>query len=241
MSKRGPHHDNITWTPHIRIAWGGSIGTGKEIWTNSMKYVPAAGALATEAQLSAADLPVIQALGRWVSVSAPNPSFIGQDANLSWLKMNNILASGLQATQATHIYEVGGGYNGYDANSVPFYQTFAITLRTALKRGRAHSGRLFPPCVQPPIVAGTGMCSVGDATAMALSFQVCLTSMQTALVAAGIPGGFAICSPGDATKGTVPIHTGITGVVVDQVPDVQHRRTDRLPRSEGATSAFAGG
>lgn len=235
MARRGPHNPAITWTPHLKVSWGGTLGTGtKEVWTNSIRFLYlAAGFVPSEAQLTVADAGVWAALQNWFGdTSAGSSSFIGEDAHLAWLKMNSIDVNGLQVSQATHQYDPAP-QAGLNLNTVPFYQTYAITLRTALKRGRAHSGRIFPPLVEPVVEVGTGMCTTQSATAMANSFATCLKAMTTALVTASQVGSFAVLSPGNTTKGQLPLATVITSTVVDRVPDVQHRRTNRLPRAEG--------
>lgn len=241
--RRGPHNSAITWTPHLKVAWGGTLGGSGEIWTNSLRYLHGGGAETyTAAQIVAMEGPLWSAIGGWFGMSKLNNSpypFIGNEATLTWLKVNNILATGLQVAGDTNLY-AGTPRNGTDQNPVPYYQTFAITLRTALKRGRAHAGRIFPPLVQPLLVSGTGQCSVDDATFMAQAFRDCMLGMQTAIRTNGSVGSFAVFSPGDSTKGTVPIANPIVSVTVEQTPDVQHRRTNRILRKEGVAATVSG-
>lgn len=239
MSRRGPHNPNITWTPHVKVAWGGVLGTSAEIWTNSLKFVFLAPAtILTVDQVNTINPLVWAALKTWFGANGGTSSvnsFIGREAQCHWLKINNVSSEGLQVSQQTNVYE-GTPFGGSDNNIVPFYQSYAITLRTALKRGRSHAGRIFPPLVQPALPGDDGMCSAADATIMANTWMTCFKAMQSAIVTNSGVGSFSVISPGNSEKSTLPIYQVITGAVVDRVPDVQHRRTNRLARAEGGTA-----
>lgn len=230
MPRRGPHNSNITWTPHVRIAWGGTLGNTAEVWTNSVKYVPSTNAVITAAQAAGAAPAIFNQLGAWMGAgSADYISFIGKDAKLSWVKINSINGDGLQYDGDTNVYEttpvIGGGG---DSQFVPFYQTYAISLMTAKKRGRAHIGRIYPPCVVAIPIASTGMQDPTNALAQAKAFSACLKGINQQMNAQFTAGAVSICSPGNALKNTVPIYTAVTGCTVDTIPDTQHRRTNRL-------------
>lgn len=237
MTAPGGHNSAITWNPHVRVAWGGQLGTSGEIWTNSMKWLYAAdNTVPSVGDLDAMMTTVIEHLSAWfISPS----SGISAAAHLSWIKANYVLATGLQTEGDTQQRDFPV-VNGVVTAIVPFYQTFALTFRTAKSRGRAHSGRIFPPVVSYTMGAD-GYCAAGIAEGAATAFATFLSQSNADISAAGPnPGAFAVLSPGNSTKGTAPTSQLITGVVMDRVPDVQHRRTNRLVRSEGALAPVTG-
>lgn len=195
----------------------------------------------TKSQADAASVGVIAALKEWFAPQvqqSPDQSGISADAHLSWVKINSILNTGLQGIGDTNVYDFAAvsGTQG----AVPFYQTYALTFRTTVRRGRARTGRIFPPMVAFPV--GTdGHCATASATGAAKKFEECVLAMLVALGGAMTPGSFAVLSPGDTTKGTFPIANIFSSVVMDTVPDVQHRRTNRLARIEGLPRTFSTG
>lgn len=238
MVARRVHNPAISWTPHVRLAWGGQLGGGSaEIWAESVKYCYADRNYPPTTNDMLAIMGIMTThLTTWMTGGGLGNSHVGGSAHLAWVKANYVLASGLQRDADTHYQDVNPIISG-NGGAVPFYQTFAVTLRTGLHRGRAHSGRVFPPCVAAATVGTDGYCSLVDANDMALAFGDLLKKLNNDISANGTQiGHVAVLSPGDSTKGTLPVVQNVTGVVVDRVADVQHRRTNRLARSEGATT-----
>jgi hypothetical protein len=235
MSKRGPHNPAITWTPHVQISFGGTIGVSNpEVWTCGFKWnLVDPLSEPTPDQLQACLGTLSTDIAAWFGGSGTNQSFIGIDAALTYVKLNMVEATGLQRAGDTIRTDLTTPVNGPQNVGVPWHQTYAVTLRTALHRGRSHSGRFYPPlvAVQPDI--GSPYCSLVAANGMASAAATLVTSINNDLGShAGMLGHIAVMSPGNTAKGTTPTHQNVTGVVVDRVADVQHRRTDRVARNE---------
>jgi hypothetical protein len=238
MTSPGGHNSAISWLPHVRVAWGGQLGTSGEIWTSSLKWLYADDAFAPAGIVLDNILDVAQTrIGNWFADAANG---ISSFAHMGWVKANWILASGLQAAGDTHYKEFGPVSGQVASNNPPFYQTYALTLRSGLTRGRAHSGRIFPPMVGFP-TAADGYCAAAQATTAATSFATMLSQANADISGLGPnPGVFSILSPGNTTKGQAPTSQFITGVVMDRVADVQHRRTNHLARQEGTLAPVTG-
>jgi hypothetical protein len=233
--------DTLTWTPHLRMSYGGTLGApAVEIWTNTVKW-KVTGFEPDAALLQAACDAVTPIVSAWIARSG---SLINSAALLTWVKLNWIGANGKQRDTNTVQTDLAPGTAGGNSASTPaFSQTQAITLRTRVNRGRGHAGRVYPPVtVFAADGAGSPYLDAGLAGGMATSFTTFLRDARAALAGvfvAAFPGSLApdpaVFSGGSALKGTQPLWTPIISAVVDRVPDVQHRRTNRIPRAEGAT------
>lgn len=228
-----------TWVPHLRLTFGGTIGTTTtETWSNTIRFhmmntVPSAD------NLQAAAVALEAPIKTWfTSVGAS----INGTAKLSWIKLNWVTANGSQRDQQTIIHEFtavpGGGSVGTQA--VPWFQTVALTFRTRLKRGRGHSGRIFPPLVAVSVASDQPYIGAAQANGLASAGRTLLTSVRSTLGTsfAGIGGEIpvpSVFSPGDGAS-KPPLFVPIIGVVCDRVPDVQHRRTKQVPRAESTTA-----
>jgi hypothetical protein len=196
----------------------------------------------TPQQLDEMLAPLQAAVQKWFShsndqASTAGQSYISQDVHQTWVKANYITAEGLQRDSQTHVLDVPSIDGG--CPSVPFYQTWATTFRTSLKRGRGHSGRIYPPCISIPIERGTGLGDVNSLNRYTDSVLNLLADINRTIGGGGAgPGRVSILSPGNVEKGTQPLAEPVTGVVVDRVPDTQHRRTNRLKRAELAAGTL---
>jgi hypothetical protein len=170
-------------------------------------------------------------------------SCISGNASLTWVKLNWVLATGLQRDTNTVQSEIGPFVTGLEnQGGTPFYLTYAITLRTRLRRGRGHAGRVFPPAVRCTAPNGDPYEPLAKVNTMATKFIELLNAARAVMQAAFIletPGSLApdpaVVSPGDTETGAIATWEPIISAVVDRVPDVQHRRTRQVPRSEGTT------
>lgn len=222
----------------MQLSFGGSLGNSKaDVWTCGLKYLYADRAYAPTQQDLDAILQIMASdVAGWFQGGNVNGnSHISADAKLEWVKANYILASGLQRDVNTHVYDLPVPMSGPAALQVPWYQTLAITLRTGLKRGRAHSGRFFPPLVTVQPEAGSPYIAAAEANGIAAWAQSALIDPLNAHISANGTqiGHIAVLSPGNTAAGTTPTSQIVTGVVCDRVPDVQHRRTNRVARLEG--------
>jgi hypothetical protein len=228
------------WTPHLRLAFGGTLGTpAVEVWANSLKFVPAAGVVPTADQLQSVANAAANPLHDWFSGLL---TIISQTALLTYVKATWVQANGKQRDLNTALVDFAPPVPGQSNQPVIWEQSYCVTLRTGLKRGRAHSGRVYPPMSGRAPAVNSPYCDPTDAQNMGDNFAFLLTQLKTAIVAIIDPGsttsGFAVVSPGDTVKGTTPEFAYITGTVVDQVCDIMHSRTNRVKRREGTTRAL---
>jgi hypothetical protein len=228
-----------TYTPHLRLSFGGTLGsTVPEQWSNTLRF-HVVGNEPTRDQLVNACAATIQGLTSWFRSSGARHS---SQAHLAWVKLNWIGADGRQRDADTVQFDLLVPADGYDNQFIPpYYQTFAITLRTRTSRGRGHSGRIFPPMVTYGPELGTPYATPQMATAMATAFVTMIREIRSAMAltwqdsGVGLPD-LAVMSAGDSTRPNRPaLWTPVIAAVVDRTPDVQHRRTNRVPRAEGTT------
>lgn len=221
----------LVYPPHLLLQISGRLGgvNGTEIWTCGIRFYGGAAGIPTRAQLVTAVEACLPLVRTWF---AGPGSTSASAATLTTLKLNYINAQGKQPEQNTVLADYAAPVPGLVTDQVPFYQSFALTFRTDLRRGRGHSGRIFPPCVSAPI--GTdGYVAANSANNMSSLAGALLNNLRRDISSAlGAPWRPAVISVGDTDKGTAAGATYITGVVVDRVPDVQHKRTNQLLRSE---------
>lgn len=240
-----------TWLRHLKLAFGGEIGTpALEQWSCTVRFKANSDDGNTVPTVDFTPEQIDTALGNlnaplqaWFS--SPNAQ-IGSVARLTWAKLNMIEVNGKQRDVNTHRIDTGIVAGGGGAASVHWFVTMALTERTNVSRGRAHSGRIFPPCIVSTPQAGTPYVGPNVAKDMAAAWANCLNGISTAIHAARGAGDVTkvypvIGSPADTRiGGGGPLLERVTGVVVDRVGDVQHRRTDSVPRVEGDRTAVAG-
>lgn len=231
--------------PQLKLTWGGALGVPNlEIWSNGVTFgFVDANAAPSEAEVRAVVDAIAEPLRLWHVGAA---SGISATASLQWTKAVWLLANGKQRDTNTARHDFPANTFGQGGSAI-WAQTYAITLRTKLARGRSHSGRIFPPAVGFQPEAKTPYAAAGSVEGMAAGFAQLLMSMQTAIHLVLNPTNDAVpqrvlvpsvSSPGDTVTGVVPLLEPITGVVVDRVADIQHRRTNRVPRNEGPLSAY---
>lgn len=158
--------------PHVRIAFGGVIGSpAVEEWTCALAWGPstddAAASLAalTVPELAQQNAGLSAAISQWFSSSingqtseATGGAGIGQAAFLTWMKLNRLdnLGHYIGASN-TFAYPApvpGGGTvdptGPAGAYIPPWQMSTVLTLLTDVSRGRGSHGRLYPP------LAGSG-------------------------------------------------------------------------------------
>ncbi len=229
-----------TYLPFTRISWGGTLGVGTpvESFSNSISHVPDAATpgVPTELQVQAALDAAVPSIKGWFIRPG---SMISPVASLAWIKVNYIQANGKQlypTTKVTYLSPTTPGVQG-TPYITDFAQTYVLTERTAKPRGRAHSGRIFPPMAgKQPLT--DGLCLAADCATMATSFGVLLNELNAA-VYLGTPlvGHICVMSP-QVGSGPAPTFQRVTGIVVDRVPDHHRSRLKKLGRKEGPLQPF---
>jgi hypothetical protein len=228
--------------PHLRVSFGGGIGQPNvEIWSNTVNFGNPVVEIPNEpevASLPAVFAPVVQT---WFAAADTQ---IGASAELQWIKAVWILSDGHQRDTNTAIYDYPVAIGGSIAAPCIWEQTYAITLRTANKRGRGHAGRIYPPLSGAGPANGSPYITELKATAMATTAKALLDGLVLAYHdSIGAPDVSrdlhpVVISNVDALN-PLPLMTRITSVVVDRVADIQHRRTNRVPRLEAPAQALA--
>lgn len=225
----------------MRLSWGGTIGVPPiEIWSNTLRWSvidPPPSAATLQLACNAAVNPL---QGYHGSVAAG----IGYAAWITWVKLNWVTVDGSQRDVSTIQTDVANGFGADDSSYVPWYQTQAITLRTATARGRAHAGRIFPPLVKHLGDRDSPYAQSAGIGLRVTAFNTMLTNLRAAMGAPIVAAGgqlpnLAVFSPGSVLKGTGAVSRLVTAIEIDRVPDVQHRRTNRVPRSIVGPSAIA--
>ena len=230
-----------TYVPHMKLQYGGALGLAAlDEWSNSLRFLPPPGFAPSDEDLDAACAACVVPLSDWMARADTN---ISNSAKLDVVKLNWVQANGKQRGQNTILRDVIPSVSGaVGINPPPWFQTFAVTFRTRNRRGPGSVGRVYPPLVfhDAPSFEQGPYTTAAKATAMANSFRTLVIDLRTAIAQAWTGGGsnvpvWSVMSPGDTVRGTQPRATEIISVVVDRVPDVQHRRTNRVPRAEGTT------
>jgi hypothetical protein len=243
-----------TYLPHVKLSFGGVLGTpGLEEWSNTVRFkigsnadnAGEAGVELDPDQLDTALANVVDPLSAWMrSESAKISAYCG----LNWAKLNMIKADGKQRDVNTHRIEITG-VAGSQTTYIPhWFTTVALTMRTELQRGRGHSGRIFPPMVAVPPAGGSpyigGTAANGMSTIWAQTLDLLSEAIQTGLPndQGATPVVPVVASPASTLIGALSgaLLQRITGVVVDQIADVQHRRTRQIPRLESTRATVAG-
>lgn len=236
---------------HLKLQFGGALGQGDvEIWSNTVHFKCNSDDAAGVASVSFTPEQLDTALGllnaplqAWFNAA---DSQISSSAYLLWAKLNQIEPNGKQRDVNTHRIDTGR-VAGAAAGTPPWYQTYALTMRTNLSRGRGHSGRIYPPLVGTDPEPLSPYLRPADANRMASSWALALNEIAGQIHTARGAGDVTAVYPVVASP--IPTRIGdtggamlqrITGVVVDRVPDVQTRRTNAVPRAEGNRSAVTG-
>lgn len=235
------------YVPHIKLQFGGNLGNPVlDMWTNSLRWRVEGADIPTPQQLQNMAAAAVPALQTWMTAEQTS---ISSSAKLNFAKVNWIRGDGTQRdvnTPQVEISNVQGGVTSFQAH---WHDTFAVTLRSDLKRGRGHAGRIYPPLVMSFPAANSPYVPAVVADNLASSTASLLRSLAAAWtgVMAGHTFTPVIAAAGLAEESTIvdhgvvggfanaPFLQPITRLVVDRVADVQHRRTNRVPRLEGQT------
>lgn len=240
-----------TYLRHLKFQFGGTIGNPDvEIWSNTVNFVARSDDDPTQPSADFSSAQLDAALG---ALNAPLQAWfnsadaqISSVAELTWAKLNQIEANGKQRDLNTHRIDTGVVPGGSNLN-VPWYQTYALTMRTSRSRGRGHAGRIFPPLVTAGLEGGGPYATAANVNRMATAFSAFLTAASTVIHNARGAGDVTPVYPVVASAASNrigdtngPANVRVERIVVDRVPDVQHRRTNGVPRLEGTASAVAG-
>lgn len=225
--------------PHIRLSWGGTLGdAAQDVWSNALNWEIPGGTAASAAELEA----IAAAVAPFVKTFVTGMPFdVSPAVAIRWVKAVWVLNTGKQRDQNTAIFDLPAAGRGIGSAKI-WEQTYALTLRTALKRGRGHAGRIFPPISGPQPTGQSPYAALEFATDAAATYAAGIKAMRQAISDA-LEGprvaNLVVVSRGSETNPD-PLLTTVTGVVMDRVADIQHRRVNRVARAEGALASILG-
>jgi hypothetical protein len=204
---------------HWLLAMGGQLtGTSgsPEIWQCTIRGIPGVEAAYGDEDAVLANIaPGVQA---WFTAAA---SRIRNDANLQYLKLNQITPDGRYADPVTHQHDFSPAPTGQIVAGMPAILTVAWSWTTAAARGLAHTGRIYPPVA----IDSQPSSQISNAAAYVAAAQKLLDAVSAS----------PDTSPGTNFMGLAPrvvssqgVIREITGVRVGNVIDVQRRRKDAI-------------
>lgn len=219
------------WTPHVLLAWGGELGNpAVDIWTNTLKLIPYLDGVQitwTEDQQFEYVTAAQVYIKAFVSSGSSN---LGTAAKLAWVKCNSIGADGKYIYPNTTVFDVSPVVTGA-GGPANWRVSQAVTLRTGLSRGRAHTGRFYPPCSTYVPAQDLPYITTANASALATAAKALLDGLQAIEMTDGSQAKIVCVSPGLTDVGVEPVFNLVTAVEVDRVPDTQKRRTNRAARA----------
>lgn len=130
--------------PFLRLVAIGSLYTHQESFSFSMSLISEAVDPEIPDEVPPALVTAFEAW--WQS-----PAMISNAAELEVLKLNHIGTNGRYTQPGTVLYEYPDGIKNTSTFYPPAQIAYAVSLRTAFTRGRAHAGRFYIPLpsVQP--------------------------------------------------------------------------------------------
>ena len=221
----------MAYTPHVLFVFGGSWAADlTEIWECTVRLEANGGGGVTldcDAYLAAISLP----LKTWFAAAG---TAMSSRAQLKWIKANHVGADGRYVDgTTTHVRDYGPIVTGGAPDVGPQFCTLAYTWETAVARGPAHRGRIYPPnATRAPSTSFKVDSGQRDANA-ANGAGLLAVLKNTAGADAGTHA-----TPCIASNIGGAIHA-ITGCTSDDIYDVQRRRKNRVVGSRSAAVAFA--
>ena len=214
----------VLYTPHTLVAFGGKLNVGapdSEIWQCGVRVeASVAGQLVDPGGYMQ---QIKDPLAAWFSTAGSNGGF-NVNAQLKYLKVNNIGANGKYSDPSTNVFDYPGAGIVGGQNQAPKPDIMCLCLSwatdVAVRKGAyATHGRIYPPNYDLEVVTPAGM-RVTPATTAAWTAKA--IDLLTLLNAGPILAFPVIASP----------HAGeirrISGVRVGDVMDVQRRRKSAL-------------
>jgi hypothetical protein len=197
--------------PFLRLVASGTLYTD-EGWSWSLSFMRnfAPEAVAPETVPAG----VISA----ISTAHAAAGMISNTCKLDTIKLNEIDVNGRYVDQGNTVVHYITSPIAGNATTKPAPQTaYAVTVRTALQRGRAHAGRFYLPA--PGFVLGTdGRVSVANAIEAVGVLTTMVNSIHTALA-----GDWRLAVVSNVGTGAVQVATHLSGGRV--IDTIRSRRT----------------
>lgn len=199
------------YAEHVLIRWGGKLAA-EETWSCGLRLQGMAGSDdVTTAQGNLEDFAELVRLFCTNSQSWHNGL-----CSLDWVKANAIGPDGKYSQAYTNLHEFSPAID-LGTGAAPSQLAVAVTLRTAVSRGRAHAGRFYIPTGFTTVQAD-GRMGQADAQNIAGAAAAFIQGINVQVTGYKV----AVFSPLE------PIARAVTRVEVGRVVDTQRRRRNQL-------------
>lgn len=203
----------------IKVVINGTIGSG-QTWSTGCYFSNAGNpGGATKEQLEGMGSDVNTAVAAYGDSHLHN--LMNANTGITGWTMYSYGATSVKSV-AENGYVFATELTGVGTGSLPNLTAMVQSLRTN-SSGRSYRGRMYVPCTGA-VLNGDGHFNTTDCDDMATATATYLVAVANAI--SGNPGG------GDSTpcvaSFTKSFCTNIVQVLVDDIPDTQHRREDKL-------------
>lgn len=211
--------------PHNLLAFGGSLFSGLEEWSCTLRSTT------TGTDDDAGATAALAAIGDVVSLWVQGNPIMGAQARLGWLKFNRVGVDGKYLSNTTRLREfTPERVNASGGGNYPAQIALVATLETGAQRGLAHRGRIFLPCPR----FGIGV----DGRITAEDAQTAATSVATLLGNLNSATGYGSTIVASRTRsGDQRV---VTGVTVGRVLDTMRSRRTSLPEERTPVTPVTG-
>lgn len=230
----------IVTYPHLSVVAGGTLGTpAAEIWSCSVKMIYLGGTSDPQIIPFEDQELLVQLLTTpWVTWITSLPAKITAAATLTYVKANMIGEDGKYVYPNTSVNDFEG-VPGAGAGTADWRQSVVITMRGPSSRGKASTGRFYPPTVAvEPENTSTPYFSATIATAMVGTAKTFLDDLNSIDISGtGLTENpfVALVGNADPSKpGSARVWNRVNVVEVDRVVDTQRRRTNSVARNVAA-------
>lgn len=157
-------------------------------------------------------------------------SFLSNAVKLNFVKFNQIDAEGHYAEEtATHARFFADVPGGPGSASMPPQVAVCLTLRTAVQRGMAATGRIYAPAMAISPEQVSGLMDASQVALMAESFKTLIGDLNNAPGIGILEGKVVVASQGG--QGGPGILRPVTAVSVGRVFDTHRSRRSSLPET----------
>ena len=230
----------VLYTPHTLIQFGGRLAasgsettTYNEIWSCSLRgHQNNFGAVGPVPDPGLFMTNTAAALASWFSATANN---ISQLATLDYLKINNIDAAG-HYTAATNEYNYNPQPRGgivAAGNTLPMFNTLAVTFKTVAPKGRASRGRISLPFSLQSLGSGASSASLATQTYATEGTKRLLTLFRN-----GLPGPSGILFVPTVYSSVGAEWSYITSIRTGRRFDTINRRKNAVPETPYVEAIF---
>jgi len=218
-----PEPRMTAYQPHFRLAFGGSL-YAVEQWVCRLN-VTSSSTLMTDEEADTALPDLVTAVTAFVTSGS---SLLSTQTALEYVKFNRITPTGHYATPTLPRTQlVDPAANGSGSATLPPQVAVAVSLLTAISRGKAHRGRIFLPCLVGE-VDSHGLIGTSGLTNLGPAAHTLIAAINAALPT---PNAVSVlASTGESQH--------VTGLAIGKVYDTQRRRRRSLKEDPYDLSAL---